>query len=242
MPLPQGKLMASEETQANVSTRVSKAMGDLALKGELQRQEKERKEAENKVKLEQLEKDEEIERIRMARIARMKKEKADEEKNLARGHGEVSYITQDEFLPTVTGSIRCVVHFFHREFERCQVVDARLKTLAPLHVETRFARIDAEKAPFFIERLGVRVLPTILCFEEGKIIGSKVGYNGETEAEILYDIESALERIGIIYEVKFINQSEKKPAENDQDEEEAENSGRTTTIIRTSKKTTDDDW
>lgn len=238
--------MASEETQANVSTRVQKAMEDLAMKGELQRQAKEKAEAEARVKQAQEDEEADIQRIRQARIDRMKREKADEEKNLAKGHGEVTSITQDEFLPLVTGSTRCVVHFYHRQFERCQVIDARLKALAPLHPEARFARIDAEKAPFFVERLAIRVLPTIACFEDGKLIGRKVGYNGETEAETLYDIESELERLGVLRETRFPNpQSIAKGGKADVDDDEdddTENIGKRTTLRLGKTTTVVDDW
>jgi len=245
MPLPQGKLMASEETQANVSTRVQRAMEDLALKGEMQRQQREQAEAEARAKKAQEEEEAEIERIRQARLDRMKKDKAEEEKNIAKGHGEVTSISQDEFLPLVTGSARCVVHFYHRQFERCQVVDARLRTLAPLHPEARFARIDAEKAPFFVERLAVKVLPTIVCFEDGKVIGRKVGFNGETEAEVLFDIESELERVGVIRAVLLPNPNAKKAgkAADDDDDDEVENLQRRTTTLRVGKTTAaTDDW
>ena len=44
MPLPSGPLMTSAEVQNNVSTRVQKAMEELAAKGEAQRQAKAMKE------------------------------------------------------------------------------------------------------------------------------------------------------------------------------------------------------
>lgn len=39
---------------------------------------------------------------------------------------------------------------------RCKVMDMRLGELAPRHLETKFLRIDAEKAPFFVQKLQVR--------------------------------------------------------------------------------------
>lgn len=38
---------------------------------------------------------------------------------------------------------------------RCKVMDMRLGELAPRHLETKFLRIDAEKAPFFVQKLQV---------------------------------------------------------------------------------------
>lgn len=49
----------------------------------------------------------------------------------AKGHGEYNTIVQDEFLPKVTASKYVVCHFFHRDFERCKIVDKHLRSLAP---------------------------------------------------------------------------------------------------------------
>ena len=38
---------------------------------------------------------------------------------------------------------------------RCKVMDLRLSELAPRHLESKFLRIDAEKAPFFVQKLQV---------------------------------------------------------------------------------------
>lgn len=54
-----------------------------------------------------------------------------------------------------------VVHFYRGVTPRCQIVDAHFHKLAPLHLETRFVKIDAEKNPFLVERLGVIIMPTI---------------------------------------------------------------------------------
>ena len=44
---------------------------------------------------------------------------------------------------------------------RCKIVDKHLQLLAPKHVETRFIKLDVERAPFLCDRLKIRVLPTI---------------------------------------------------------------------------------
>ena len=38
---------------------------------------------------------------------------------------------------------------------RCKVMDMRLGELAPRHLESKFLRIDAEKTPFFVQKLQV---------------------------------------------------------------------------------------
>jgi len=45
------------------------------------------------------------------------------------------------------------------------------------HGETKFVKLDAEKAPFFITKLGVKVLPTLCCFKDGVLMDSVVGFD-----------------------------------------------------------------
>ena len=245
MPLPQGKLLASEEVQANVSTKVEKAMEDLALKAELQREAKERKQAEEKERLEQENEEAEIEKIRQARLKKMVDEKNQAESNRARGYGELSYINESEFLDIVTKCYRSVVHFHKKEYEISQVVEARLKTVAPLHLETRFVIIDADKAPFFVDKLKVRVLPAVVCFEDGKYIGRVLGINGESESEQLADLERNLAKIGIIKDnsTKDFRAVTDRLTEDD-DEEEDEVSSRRTKVnpVKVGFSKDDADW
>ena len=49
-------------------------------------------------------------------------------------------------------------------------VETCLQTLAPQHFETKFAKIDVEKAKFFVDKLKIRVLPAVICFENGVVI------------------------------------------------------------------------
>jgi len=87
----------------------------------------------------------------------MRQQQIERAENQAKGHGSMRLITQDEFLTEVTGSKFVAVHFFHREFERCKIMDHHLELIAPLHFECKFLRIDAEKCPFFIQKLQIQV-------------------------------------------------------------------------------------
>lgn len=73
--------------------------------------------------------------------------------NMGKGHGQYRDIIQDEFLNEVTSSNHVICHFYHRDFERCKVMDHHLSILAARHIETKFVRIDAEKALFFVEKV-----------------------------------------------------------------------------------------
>jgi hypothetical protein len=98
--------------------------------------------------------DAELEAIRQRRLHEMRQMQAKTAQQRALGHGEVRTITQDEFLPECTGSSEWVaVHFFHVEFERCKIMDHHLKMIAPRHLSCKFLRLDAEKAPFFVQKV-----------------------------------------------------------------------------------------
>lgn len=123
--------------------------------------------------------DNELLAIRERRIREMKEKqmKVAEQKSL--GHGEIRLITQDEFLPECTGKSEFVaVHFFHKEFERCKIMDHHLRIIASKHLSCKFLRMDAEKAPFFIHKLQVKTLPTLIVFREGKTVDRLTGFQG----------------------------------------------------------------
>jgi len=101
----------------------------------------------------------------------------------AKGHGEMNEIREDEFLKTVTKSKFAVVHFYHPDMPRCKIVDMHLEKLAPKYIATKFARIDAVKAPFFVEKLDIMIMPAVCMFEDGKMMGRLDGLDmlGGTE-------------------------------------------------------------
>lgn len=117
-----------------------------------------------------------LESIRQARLAQLKKEQVQRNENVAKGHGQYRTISQDEFLPECTSSEKVVVHFAHDEFERCKIMDFHLQKIAPQHMECKFVRILANKAPFFVAKLSVKTLPTLLVFENGKTITRLTGF------------------------------------------------------------------
>lgn len=71
-----------------------------------------------------------------------------------------------------------MVHFYHKEFERCKIMDKHLRTISFAHPETQFLYIDAEKAPFFVNKLHIRSLPSVCLFIDGKLKDKIVGFEG----------------------------------------------------------------
>ncbi|KAK9111106.1 hypothetical protein Scep_018625 [Stephania cephalantha] len=82
------------------------------------------------------------------------------------GHGEYREISEGDFLGEVTGCEKVICHFYHKEFYRCKIMDKHLKSLAPRHVDAKFIKLDAENAPFFVAKLGIKTLPCVILFSE----------------------------------------------------------------------------
>lgn len=97
-----------------------------------------------------------------------------------------AYITlksDDEALSFTTEHERAVVHFFHPEFARCNIMDSHCELIAEKHAEyastdLSFARVDVKNAPFVVEKLGVRVLPCVIGFVKGVVKGRITGFEG----------------------------------------------------------------
>ncbi|KAJ0396070.1 hypothetical protein P43SY_008752 [Pythium insidiosum] len=129
--------------------------------------------------LAELDQDPELERLRASRLAQLQAQHKKQQELLAKGHGEYREITQDEFLKEVTSSPLVLVHFYHNDFERCKIMDMHLNRLAKHHIECKFLKLNAEKAPFFVDKLRVRVLPTVVGFRDGVAFPQRIiGFDG----------------------------------------------------------------
>ena len=94
------------------------------------------------------------------------------------GHGTYSEIADErEFFDTCKKSQHVVCHFYRDSTFRCKIVDKHLEALARQHIETKFVKINAEKVVFLIERLRIKVMPTIALIRDNKPIDYIVGFN-----------------------------------------------------------------
>ena len=69
-----------------------------------------------------------------------------------------------------------IIHFYHKDFERCKIVDHHLSQIAKKHIEAKMCKIDAEKTPFFVAKLQVQMLPTIISFIDGIAVDRIIGF------------------------------------------------------------------
>jgi hypothetical protein len=105
--------------------------------------------------------DSEEERIMQKELSKMKENADNEiekEKQLKlRKYGQYREIVEDQFLDTMLKNEDVVCHFYHPEFERCKIMDKHLINISEVHHETLFVKINAEKTPFFTNKLQVKV-------------------------------------------------------------------------------------
>ncbi|TVU24405.1 hypothetical protein EJB05_26839 [Eragrostis curvula] len=156
------------------------------------------------VDLDELMDDPELEKLHAERIAALKKEAEKREVLKRQGHGEYREITEGDFLGEVTGSEKVICHFYHREFYRCKIMDKHLKALAPVYVGTKFVKLDAENAPFFVAKLAIKTLPCVILFKKGIAVDRLVGFEdlGRKDDFSTRALENILKMKGIIDEKK----------------------------------------
>ncbi|WVQ84870.1 hypothetical protein IAT38_007033 [Cryptococcus sp. DSM 104549] len=94
----------------------------------------------------------------------------------------------------------CLLHFFHPDFARCQIMDRQLAALAPSHPHTLFARASVDDVPFLVTKMAVQVLPCVLCFVDGRAVDRLIGFEelGDTDQFTAKMLEFRLKQSGVL--------------------------------------------
>jgi len=125
--------------------------------------------------LDQLDEDD-FEALRQRRLQVIKHAEKQKQEWLAAGHGKYEELgDESEFFAANKKSKNMICHFYRDSTLSCKVVDKHLSLLAPKHVEARFVRINAERCKFLVERLRIKMLPTICVARNGKTVDYVVG-------------------------------------------------------------------
>ncbi|KAJ1679741.1 hypothetical protein EV182_001420, partial [Spiromyces aspiralis] len=122
--------------------------------------------------------DPEFERLREARLQQLKDGMLKVRELRAQHHGEYTEILEEKemvLLPTKSTQ-PIIAHFYHKDFERCKIMDSHLEKLAPHHFMTRFVKANVERMPFLVDKFGIRILPCVLMFSDSKIVDRLVGF------------------------------------------------------------------
>ena len=87
--------------------------------------------------------DPELQKLHADRIAQLQRQVEKRQQLQLKGHGSYQEITEGDFLEVTTTTSLVVCHFFHKEFERCKIVDKHLELLARKYFGTRFIKLSA---------------------------------------------------------------------------------------------------
>jgi thioredoxin-like negative regulator of GroEL len=120
--------------------------------------------------------DDDLEALEAQRIAEMKAEAMRLLENERKGHGQYQLVAEPDFLKEVTTSEKVVCHFFHNDFQRCKIVDKHFSVICRKYRGTKFIKVNAEESPFFVTKLKIKVLPTIIMFQKGIAVDRIVGF------------------------------------------------------------------
>ncbi|RKF64322.1 Thioredoxin domain-containing protein plp1 [Erysiphe neolycopersici] len=128
---------------------------------------------------------------------------------LSSGYGDFVEIKEEKSLmDLITSSTNIVVHFAKDDFTRCKIMDDHLNTLSSTHYNTRFVKIQVENAPFLVVKMGVKVLPCVLCWIDGKVVDRIVGFEGLGYIENKFttkDLETRLLTAGVVQKSEYVN-------------------------------------
>ncbi|KJX99650.1 thioredoxin-like protein [Zymoseptoria brevis] len=146
-------------------------------------------------------------------------------------HGTYMEIKDEKQLMDITTSTKlCVVHFMKPDFNRCRIMDEKLKVLAEKHFDTRFVNINVENAPFLVVKLNVKVLPCVLTFKDGVSSDRIIGFEGigwKPDSFTTSELEARLLASGVLLRPKMTDDDDRRARARKQVEDVDEN---------------DDDW
>ncbi|XP_033751800.1 phosducin-like protein 3 [Pecten maximus] len=151
--------------------------------------------------LEELENEEIPSHLREARLQSLKNEAEQFKMMKQKSHGMYTEIMEEkQFLDMTTSEDRCVVHFFHSDFRRCAIMDTHLEKLSKTYFETKFSKINVDNAKFFVEKLKIRMLPALICFNKGIVCDRVIGFEelGNTDSFQTMLLEKRLGKSGVI--------------------------------------------
>jgi len=121
-------------------------------------------------------------------------QKNDKEKGIKRSTaGTVIHINSEQEFDEITANGNVVVDFFAHWCGPCQKMGPIFDETAKEMPDTTFVKVDTEKFTDLSKRFGVRGLPTLMFFKNGKKIGQKTGLL--TKAELRKEINKTYELV-----------------------------------------------
>jgi len=164
--------------------------------------------------------------IREARINELVMKAREQQFLHQNNHSIYQDLTEDEFLKTTTQNKKCIVHFYHPDFKRCELMHNHLNKLAHNYLDVRFAKINAERAKFFVKKLNILVLPAVLCFVDGILKHRVVGFEqmGNNDNFETRELEKHF------WKLKFLKKPESEYDHDDEENDSEDETKRRSTI------------
>ncbi|KAG8745771.1 hypothetical protein FRC10_007032 [Ceratobasidium sp. 414] len=152
---------------------------------------------------EELEKDEfDMSGLREKRLEELKAQIAQVRDMRENEHGRLVEITDEKEVIKTSApmAIYTRLHFYHRDFRRCAIMDKHLEILASRHFKTRFIKVFVENVPWLVEKLDIKVLPCVICFIRGVSKDRIVGFEelGNDDGFKTATLELRLTQSGVI--------------------------------------------
>jgi thioredoxin len=96
-------------------------------------------------------------------------------------------LTTADFDSAIAGGLT-VVDFWAAWCGPCRAMAPQLERAARLRPQYRFAKVDVDEQPGLAQRFGVRSIPTLAVFRDGRLLGTAAGVIGAD------DLVAALDR------------------------------------------------
>jgi hypothetical protein len=141
-------------------------------------------------------------------------------------HGTYLEIKDEEQLMAITTSTKlCVIHFMKPDFNRCAIMDDRMRVLAEKHFDTRFVSINVDNAPFLVVKLSIQVLPCVIAFKDGVSVDRIIGFEGvgyRPDSITASELEARLLQSGVLLRAKMTKDDDRRQVQRQQEEAEDE--------------------
>jgi len=114
--------------------------------------------------------EDDLEELRARRLEELKKKQVQRSKWLANNHGRIHEIMdQKQFFEHVKSTKHVICLFYSKTSKWSHVLQEHLTLLAQKHLECKFIQIEAQYAPFLLERLQINLMPTLVLAKENKV-------------------------------------------------------------------------
>ncbi|KZS97674.1 thioredoxin-like protein [Sistotremastrum niveocremeum HHB9708] len=114
-------------------------------------------------------------------------------------HGKYTEVFDEkEVVKLSANESRCVIHFYHRDFTRCKIMDKHLEARLSGHLF--YSLSDQQNVPWLVEKLAIKVLPCVICFIRGVSKHRFTGFEefGNSDAFDTATLELRLTLCGVI--------------------------------------------